>query len=293
MRRLSIALLVGMVGCAGASTLEVNVQTEGYAAGADFDAIRICLFPHADDAPLATDAAVQECQTVTAERGSTFAMGRRVASFPRPLATSSLEGALLLGGALVQETGFEVGPSLGLATLTFQRAVPDAGMADAYMSDAHVCTAEICDLIDNDCNGACDEGAEIGCFQAIRRFRYDNNHIYVSPTEYPWNVLGLPEAAFVNELAAFSVAREPRPGLVALYRCRIPALTFLSRDIDCEGSGGTASAPLGYIALGNVCGAVPLIRYEHATTGTHLYLKDGSEVPANYVRGTAVGYVWP
>lgn len=261
------------------------MQTD-YTAGLDFDVVRLCLASEGD--AFNEGDAGTHCQTFPAQRGDHFGMGLRLASFPPVTARSTLTGTLLLEARLVDERQVAVRPGDGLATINLWRPMADAGVLDA-------CTPreETCDLIDNDCDGACDEGEVAACFHSIRRFRYENNHIYVSPTEDPWDVLGLPPTAFVNEFFAFSVASEPHMGLVPLYRCQTPALTFLSNDIDCERSGGTASAPLGYITRGPVCGALPLVRYEHATTGSHLYLKEGSEVPANYVMGTAVGYVWP
>ncbi|MBI5514104.1 MAG: hypothetical protein HY909_10075 [Deltaproteobacteria bacterium] len=150
--------------------------------------------------------------------------------------------------------------------------------------------AEACNLRDDNCNGACDEGA--GCRAGVHRSYNDGSgeHFYTRDRG---------EAACcgfrVENYDYFYLYTAPGAGLVPLYRCLLPRFHFYTLDPGCEGAG-TAEGVLGYLSPTPGCGAVPLFRLYHSG-GDHFYTVSEAErdsaARSGYVLEGTVGYVWP
>lgn len=151
---------------------------------------------------------------------------------------------------------------------------------------------EQCNLLDDNCDGQCDEGGVPGCRQAVHRA--------VSPTLGHFYTLDQAEAAsgdyspeFINYFYMYS---EQRPGLVPFYRClKGNGRRFYTTSATCEGAGPVEGV-LGQIATEAVCGAVPLYRLYSA--GDHFYTtsaaeRDNAVSQYGYVFEAQVGHVWP
>lgn len=158
------------------------------------------------------------------------------------------------------------------------------------VSPMHAClTRRLAILIDNDCDGLCDEPA--ACLSPIHRTFGASLHRYVDPRDT------IPSEQ-VDEGRAFSLRPNPGPGLASLYRCdrRAGGGSFLTQEGSCEGVS-SARTPLGYAPTEPVCGAVALHRFFNRTTGDSVCFEpDSSEARAALMNGyTAEGrvaYVW-
>ncbi len=153
-------------------------------------------------------------------------------------------------------------------------------------------SAEQCNLLDDNCDGQCDEGGVPGCRQPVHRAS--------SPTLGHFYTLDQAEAAsgdykpeFLNYFYTHAAAL---PGLVALYRClKGDGKRFYTTSATCEGAGPVEGV-LGQIATEPLCGAVPLYRlYGNAD---HFYTispeeRDNAVAMFGYTFEAQVGFVWP
>lgn len=153
--------------------------------------------------------------------------------------------------------------------------------------------AETCNLVDDDCNGLCDEVA--GCRHAVTR-GYNpssNEHFYTVDLTEATNA-----GYQIQGASYFSLYSVDQPGLVPFYRCVLTAsgYHFYTASSSCEGAGFVESS-LGNIATSPVCGATPLYRLASLGDPDHLYTIDASErdaaVATGYVDEGIAGYVWP
>lgn len=151
---------------------------------------------------------------------------------------------------------------------------------------------EICNLVDDDCNGLCDDVA--GCRIGVDR-SYDattGEHFYTTSDT---------EAACcgftVETLDYYYLYDAAQPGLVPFYRCVLTSgFHFDTTSSTCEGASATNEGSMGWIATGAVCGSVPLYRLYNAASGDHLYTISAAEVTAaeasGYTLEFTAGYVW-
>jgi hypothetical protein len=151
---------------------------------------------------------------------------------------------------------------------------------------------ELCNLLDDNCDAQCDEGAIPGCRQPVHRAS--------SPTLGHFYTLDLAEASsgdFTVEFPNFFyMYTQQLPGLVPFHRClKGNGRRFYTTSATCEGAGPVEGI-LGHIGTEPSCGAVPLYRLYGA--GDHFYTTSAAEsdnavAMYGYLFEGQVGFVWP
>jgi hypothetical protein len=160
---------------------------------------------------------------------------------------------------------------------------------DDTRSDVYPFAPEKCDLVDNDCNGKCDDG--VTCRVGVNRSSRPGEHFYTT---------SLAEAkccGFTLEHAdAFFLYSGAPAGTTPLYRCIVTSIGkhFYTTDSACEGQ--TIEGPIGNLAKSATCGAVALMRLANPKDGDHLYTTDPAERTSlaglGWVDEGTIGYVW-
>ena len=133
--------------------------------------------------------------------------------------------------------------------------------------------AEACNLFDDNCDGACDEGAIAGCRVGVHRSN--------SPTQghfYTTDQTAAMTPPFTLEAANyFYVYSGNAVGLRGLYLCPKGAGTyFLTTSATCEVLG-VPGMLLGYVATDARCGAIALHRLYHPMSDDHFYTTSAAE----------------
>lgn len=131
--------------------------------------------------------------------------------------------------------------------------------------------AETCNAIDDDCNGACDEGAIPGCRIGVHR-AVGKGHFYTTDqtaaSTPPFSI----EAA--NYFYLYS---GKATGLLPFYLCKKPSgQFFLTASATCEVLG-VAGTLLGYASPDARCGAAPLHRLYNGAGDDHFYTTSEAE----------------
>lgn len=134
--------------------------------------------------------------------------------------------------------------------------------------------AESCNAIDDDCDGACDQGPLPGCRVGVQRAIGGIGHFYTAdPNEVGALGLTLEAADF------FFVYPEAVDGLVPLFRCIKPSTggrRFLTSSTDCEGTAAP-ELTLGFVAPDARCGAIELYRLYAPGSDDHFYTTSAAE----------------
>lgn len=157
---------------------------------------------------------------------------------------------------------------------------------------APTCTppAEACNLVDDDCDGACDESVS-GCRVAVHRaYRAsDTSHFYTT------SLAEAGSSGHVVETASYFFLRASGgSGLVPFFRCLLAdGRHFYTTSSVCEGAAGSVNeGALGEIMTSAGCGAVPLFR---VASVDHLYTISAAERDAAVAGGAVdegvVGFV--
>ena len=151
---------------------------------------------------------------------------------------------------------------------------------------------ELCNLIDDDCNGKCDDLD--GCRTAILR------SVSIATGEHLFTN-NVPESTCcgytLENPAAFYLYSASQPGTALVYRCDQPSIGrhFITTSSTCEGAG-VVDFTIGYMATTATCGAVPLYRLYKASIKDHMFTTDAAErdsaLATGYVSEGTVGYVW-
>lgn len=152
---------------------------------------------------------------------------------------------------------------------------------------------EACNLFDDNCDGACDEGAIAGCRVGVHRAN--------SPTQGHFYTTDLAEAEsgdLTLEAANFYYLYvAATPGLVPFHRClKGNGKRFYTQSANCEG-GGQLESVLGHIAPAEGCGSTPLYRLYKGDTGAHFYTVSAAERDAavsmyGFAYESVAGHVW-
>lgn len=151
---------------------------------------------------------------------------------------------------------------------------------------------EICNGVDDNCNGACDEGALPGCRIGVHRASGASGHFYTT------DLAAAMTPPYVLEAANyFYIYSSPVPGSRELYLCRKDSgRYFLHGNEDCD-----LKAPigrlLGYWSLTSICGARPLQRLHNAASDDYFYTLSEAEAQnaidrLGYTMTTIPAYVW-
>lgn len=158
---------------------------------------------------------------------------------------------------------------------------------------APACTppVELCNFADDDCDGACDDGAT-SCRVGVHRSYHDTNGDHFYTTDRAEAVCC---GYRVENYDFFRLYGSAFPGLVALYRCLLPDHHFYTTSAACEGAAGAVNeGVLGWLSPDTRCGARPLFRL--AGDGDHFYTVDAAErdyaVSLGFVSEGIAGYVW-
>jgi len=158
--------------------------------------------------------------------------------------------------------------------------------------DTGVCVppSERCNAVDDDCDGACDEGPIPGCRVAVHR-GFGRGHVYTS------------DLAFVStdpfRLEAqnyFYLYTEPASEMRPVFFC--PAANdryLLSSANNCE-TPAPPIATLGFWSPMATCGGQPLYRMFSAGSGDHFYTTSEPErdnaIGLGYEARGIAGYIW-
>ncbi len=155
-----------------------------------------------------------------------------------------------------------------------------------------VTPVESCNAIDDNCDGACDEGALAGCRRNIYRSYGALGHVYGTDSG---EAAGLGQS--VENGDYFFVYSEETAGLAPLYRCdKGGGRRFLTLSASCE-LGVAPELVLGWVATSERCGAVPLYRLFSSAASNHFYTTSAAErdsvVAAHgYVSEGVAAWVW-
>ena len=157
--------------------------------------------------------------------------------------------------------------------------------------------AELCNGEDDDCDGACDQGALAGCRVAVHRaYNGTNGHLFTTDLAEA-TAWGLEAANF------FYLYSDAAADLRPFFRCPKAGNGnyFYSESNDCE----MTAAPLltvGFIApapaMGEAptCGAIPLYRIRNDGNGWHFYTTSLPErdaaLAAGWLDEGVAGFVW-
>jgi hypothetical protein len=177
-------------------------------------------------------------------------------------------------------------------------ACPTSCGSSGTTSCADVCAptcelpVEACNALDDDCDGACDNGAIAGCRVGVHRAYGANGHYYTTDpndaTSQGYNV----EVLDYFHLYTTAVA-DLRP----LFRCsKANGKPFLTTATDCEMMGGPL-ATVGFIAPTQSCGSVPLYRLLNTAAGAHFYTlsateRDNAVINLGFADQGIAGYAW-
>lgn len=167
---------------------------------------------------------------------------------------------------------------------------------DEGMSCAQVCKPdylETCNLFDDNCDGACDEGALPGCRQPVHRANGGAaGHLYTNDlNEASSGSFNLESANY------FHLYSQALPGVVPFYRClKGNGKRFYTRSANCEGAGPVEGV-LGHIANEKICGSTELYRLYSGSSGNHFYTvsageRDNAVSMYGYKYEAVAGFVW-
>lgn len=166
------------------------------------------------------------------------------------------------------------------------------GPGDACVPQCKQGQPEACNLLDDNCDGQCDEGGVPGCRQPVHRASSPTlGHFYTLDANEAMSGDFTPE--FLN---FFYMHVGPAPGLVPLYRClKGDGRRFYTTSDTCEGAGPVEGI-LGHLGTQPFCGAIPLYRLYGA--GDHFYTtsdaeRDNAVAMYGYLFEAQVGFVWP
>lgn len=151
---------------------------------------------------------------------------------------------------------------------------------------------ESCDAADDDCDGACDEGALAGCRQSAYRSNGPLGHLYgLDPAE----AVALGQS--LESHPYFYTYAGEAPGLTPLYRCdKGGGRRFLTLSSSCE-IGLPIDLVVGWVATSERCGSVPLYRLYSAAQSNHFYTlsaeeRDNAVAAYGYVSEGIAAWVW-
>lgn len=153
--------------------------------------------------------------------------------------------------------------------------------------------AEVCNVLDDNCDGTCDEGPLADCRIGVHRSHGATlGHYYTTDiTEAAMGDLNVESENF------FYLYNPGVEGLQPLFGCtKSNGKRLLTSSIECEGLGAPATT-LGFISTDDRCGATPLYRLLNAGADAHFYTTSATERDnaingLGFVDEGVAGYVW-
>lgn len=189
------------------------------------------------------------------------------------------------------EAGCEAGECV-IAACELGFSDDDGEVGNGCEAGGAACGVETCNAADDDCDGACDEGALAGCRSGVHRAN-GNGHYYTT------DLAAAQTAPYsVEAQDYFFTYVAPAPGLAEAFLCRKgDGRHFVTPSATCE-NAGTVVRSLGFWATEPSCGAVPLYRLYNGAQGNHFYTtsaaeRDNAVSNLGYVFEFVAGYVWP
>ena len=151
---------------------------------------------------------------------------------------------------------------------------------------------ETCNVVDDDCDGACDQGPLPGCRIGVHRSNSPTlGHFYTTDlAEATSGDLGLEAENFFWLYADVE-------GLQPLFRCiKANGKRWLTTSIDCEGTAAP-ELTMGFIAPDERCGSIPLYRLRNVPPDAHFYTtsapeRDNAVNNLGFADEGIAGYVW-
>jgi len=158
-----------------------------------------------------------------------------------------------------------------------------------------ICLApvEVCNVMDDDCDGTCDQGPLPGCRVGVHRSNGPSlGHFYTTDlAEAQSGDLNLESENY------FHLYAPGVEGLQPLFRCIKPNnKRWLTTSTDCEGTAAP-ELTVGFISMDERCGATPLYRLLNAGPDAHFYTvsapeRDNAVNNLGFVDQGITGYVW-
>ncbi|MEZ4222945.1 MAG: MopE-related protein [Polyangiaceae bacterium] len=153
-------------------------------------------------------------------------------------------------------------------------------------------SSEQCNLLDDNCNGSCDESA--GCRIGVHRSLNSG----ISAHFYTTSLSEASSSGYTIEYQNFYyLYKTALTGMTSFYRClKANGKHFYTAASNCEG-GGTSEGAMGFIGTASTgCQSTPLYRLYHSGVGDHFYTTTTSErdyaVSIGYKYESIAGYVW-
>jgi len=222
---------------------------------------RTCVIPNATAGCVAAQCVIERCDLNHVDRDGQLSNG------------CELESSCVEGGACLSECGSE---GLSSCLGDEERCLPPE---------------ERCNLIDDDCDGSCDEGWEaLGCRSPVHRGYGNGYHIYST------NLEQVRQNGAVEAERFFYLSSLELPNSRPVFFCRdANNRPFLSNLTDC-GVPRAPEATLGFWLAASSCGAQPLYHLLGGNGGDYFYTTSATE--RDYAlslgfqdRGVA-GYIW-
>jgi hypothetical protein len=197
-------------------------------------------------------------------------------------------------GAGGTTTGTGEGTTDGETGMTGADATGDPNPPTGTAADTGpTCRPEVCNVLDDDCNDACDEGPIEDCRIGVHRaFGPNTGHVYTTDLE------ATDDADLMLEFADyFFVYAQAQPDLLALYVCRKDdGRPLLTTDAGCEGLGMQTDT-VGFVAADERCGATPLYRLQNPNNTAQFYTLDEGEramaiAEQDFIDEGITGWVW-
>ncbi len=154
-----------------------------------------------------------------------------------------------------------------------------------------VLPAESCNLIDDDCNDLCDDGAIAGCRVGVHRANGPNGHFY-STDEQEAGAGG----NTIESLNYFYLYAGDTGDTRPFFRCnKGGGKFFMTTSTDCEATGAPVLT-VGFISATEQCGATPLYRLQ-SPSATHFYTvsapeRDNAINNLGFADEGIAGWVW-
>lgn len=173
-------------------------------------------------------------------------------------------------GDLTNGCELEVGCQAGDGCTTACDSIGSLDCTDAC-NPTCVLPVETCNLIDDDCNDLCDDGAIAGCRVGVHRANGPNGHFYSTDEQEAGS-----GGNTIESLSYFYLYAGDTGNTRPFFRCnKGGGKTFMTTSTNCENTGAPVLT-VGFISATEQCGATALYRLQ-SPSATHFYTVSVSE----------------